>query len=250
MGDFCNFGRSLNSLYFSGFRKEEELTGDLLLTIACLTVRNELCLVVESAGGLQFTMDVMVSASMDLITNDCLTRIFSHAQAEHPENKRLIKEALKLLKALAGNDKLKVDIVQRGGAQLITSILSLHKSNESIAKLALGCISTISLRVQQNGLAFFDAGAAEIIVETMKIHPSSKAVIRNSAWSIRNMVSRCRDKSNLFSLAGAEDCLNGALKDHPSIQQDIKSALRDMGAQVKLTEEWKGKAEKEITKNF
>lgn len=162
----------------------------------------------------------------------------------------MVREGVKLLKALAGNDKLKVDIVQRGGAQLITCLLDLHKSNENMAKLILGCISTITLRVQENGLAFFDSGAAEIIVETMKTHPKSQPVLRNAAWSIRNMVARSRDKCGLFVAAGAEDCLNDAMKEHPTIQQDIKSALRDMGVNVKLTEEWKGAAEKEITKNF
>lgn len=42
------------------FKKEEDLIADLLLTVACLTVRNELCLVVDKAGGLQFALDVMV----------------------------------------------------------------------------------------------------------------------------------------------------------------------------------------------
>lgn len=200
-----------------------------MLTIASLTVRNELCVVVENAGALKFTMELM---------------------REHPDNMKLIREGLKLLKALAGNDKIKVDIVQQGGAPLITSLLGLHKSNEAFAKLSLGCIATIALRVLDNGLAFFNAGAAEVIVETMKIHRANSAVIRNAAWAIRNMVSRCREKCDLFLVAGAEDCLNAALAEHPSIQQDVKSALRDLGAKVKLAEEWKSKAEKEITKNF
>lgn len=157
---------------------------------------------------------------------------------------------MKLLKALAGNDTIKVDIVQQGGAPLITSLLGLYKANEGFAVLALGCMATITLRVMENGLAFFDAGAAEVIIETMKIHPTNKAICRNAAWAIRNMVSRARDKCDLFLVAGAEDCLNAALKDHPSIQQDVKSALRDLGAKVNLAEEWKSKAEKEITKDF
>lgn len=32
-----------------------------MLTIASLTVRNEFCTVVENAGGLKFTMELMVS---------------------------------------------------------------------------------------------------------------------------------------------------------------------------------------------
>lgn len=162
----------------------------------------------------------------------------------------MIREGLKLLKALAGNDKIKVDMVQQGAAPLITSLLNMHKAGEGNAKLALGCISTIALRVNENGLAFFDAGAAEVIVETMKIHAGNMAVVRNASWAIRNMVARNRDRSDLFLIAGAEDCLNAALKEHPSIQQDVKSALRDLGAKVHLAEEWKTTAEKAITKDF
>lgn len=110
----------------------------------------------------------------------------------------MVREGLKLLKALGGNDKVKVNIIQAGGAPLITTLLALHKSNSGIAKLALGCIATLSLRVQENGIAFFDAGAAEVIVETMKIHPQNKEVVRNAAWSIRNMVARSKDKADLF----------------------------------------------------
>lgn len=163
---------------------------------------------------------------------------------------KLIREALKLLKALAGNDTIKVDMVQQGAAPLITSLLSLHRANAGIAKLALGCIATVALRVQENGQAFFDAGAAEVVIETMKIHAADKAIVCNASWAIRNMVSRCRDKCELFLAVGAEDCLNAALKEHPSIQQDVKSALRDIGAKVQLAEEWKAKAEKAITKEF
>lgn len=162
----------------------------------------------------------------------------------------MVREGLKLLKALAGNDTIKVDMVQQGAAPLITSILSLHKTNATIAALALGCISTIALRVMENGLAFFDAGAAEIIVETMKVHATNKTIVRNAAWSIRNMVARNKQKCEMFLSVGAEDCLNAALKEHPSIQQDVKSALRDLGAKVHLAEEWKNVAEKEITKDF
>lgn len=213
----------------SEFNKEQELLGDLLLTIAALTVRNEFCIVVEKAGGLKFTMELL---------------------KEHPDNLKLMREGLKVLKALAGNDTLKVDMVQQGCAPLVTSLLSLHKAHESIAKLALGCISTIALRVEENGLAFFDAGAAEVIIETLKIHAASKVIVQNAAWAIRNMVARARDKCDLFLTVGAEDCLNAALKEHPSVQQDVKSALRDLGAKVTLAEEWKAKAEKAITKDF
>lgn len=83
----------------------------------------------------------------------------------------------------------------------------------------------------------------------MKIHEKNKIVQRNGAWAIRNMVSRSREQCESWLQLGAEDVLNTALQNHPSIEQDAKSALRDLGTKVHLKEEWKGIAEKAITSN-
>jgi armadillo repeat-containing protein 6 len=83
----------------------------------------------------------------------------------------------------------------------------------------------------------------------MKIHEKNKIVQRNAAWAIRNMVSRSREQCETWLQHGAEDVLLAAQKNHPSIEQDIKSALRDLGTKVHLKEEWKGTAEKAITSN-
>uniref|UniRef100_A0A1B0GNM7 Armadillo repeat-containing domain-containing protein n=1 Tax=Phlebotomus papatasi TaxID=29031 RepID=A0A1B0GNM7_PHLPP len=186
------------------FKGDRDVVSDLLLTIATLTVRNEYCLVVEDAGGLKFTLIAM---------------------AEHSDCLKLLREGLKFLKALAGNDSVKVKIIQQGAAPLITSLLNTHRNNESLVRHALAAIAMLTLRVKENSQAFFDAGAAEVIVECMKIHEKSKFVQRSGAHSIRNMVSQ-----------------------HPNIAYDVKSALRDLGVSVHLNEEWTGKAEKAIAK--
>ncbi|XP_059616300.1 armadillo repeat-containing protein 6 homolog [Phlebotomus argentipes] len=209
------------------FKGDRDVVSDLLLTIATLTVRNEYCLLVEDAGGLKFTLSAM---------------------GEHSESLKLLREGLKLLKALAGNDAVKVKIIQQGAAPLITSLLSTHQANESLVRYALAAIAMLTLRVKENSQAFFDAGAAEVIVGCMKVHEKSKFVQRSGAHSIRNMVSRSRDQCNAFISQGAEDVLNLALKEHPSITYDVKSALRDLGVTVQLNEEWTGTAEKNITK--
>jgi len=60
------------------------------------------------------------------------------------------------------------------------------------------------------------------------------------------MVSRSRDQCDTWLSFGLEDLLNTAMIEHPSIQQDVKSALRDLGCKVELKEEWTGVAEKKI----
>uniref|UniRef100_A0A1Q3F454 Armadillo repeat-containing protein 6 n=1 Tax=Culex tarsalis TaxID=7177 RepID=A0A1Q3F454_CULTA len=207
------------------FKSNQDLISDLLLTIASLTVRNEFCQVVEEAGGLKFIMDAMV---------------------EFADSIKLLREACKLLKALAGNDTVKIHIIQQGAAPLLESSLNRHKDNETFARHALACVTTLALREKDNAQALFDTGIPETIVQTMKIHAANKVIQRNGAWAIRNMVSRSREQCDTFLSHGAEDVLNQALTDHPSIAHDIKSALRDLGCKVHLNEEWKAHSDYQI----
>uniref|UniRef100_A0A336LQR2 CSON009516 protein n=1 Tax=Culicoides sonorensis TaxID=179676 RepID=A0A336LQR2_CULSO len=210
----------------SKMKNEEAIVSDLLLTIGALTVRNEFCETVEKANGLKYVMDAMI---------------------QFPESVKVVREALKLLKVLAGNDKVKVQIVESGAVTVIASALSRFKSNETVARAALICISTLALRVKANADAIFETGIPETIVETMKIHPGDKIVQRNGAWAIRNMVSRSRNQCETWASFGVEDVLNAAMTAHPSIQGDVKAALRDLGLKVHLNEEWKGKSEYQIS---
>ncbi|KAL1392845.1 hypothetical protein pipiens_000360, partial [Culex pipiens pipiens] len=207
------------------FNSNQDLISDLFLTIASLTVRNEFCQVVEEAGGLKFIMDAMV---------------------EFPDSIKLLREACKLLKALAGNDTVKLHIIQQGAAPLLESCLNRHKDNETFARHALACVTALALREKNNAQALFETGIAETIVQTMKIHAASKVIQRNGAWAIRNMVSRSREQCDTFLSHGAEDVLNAALTDHPSIAHDVKSALRDLGCKVHLNEEWKAHSDIQI----
>lgn len=207
------------------FKGNQDVISDIFLTIAALTVRNEFCLIVEEAGGIKQILDAMV---------------------EFQDSSKIIRESFKLLKALAGNDTVKYQIIQNGASPLIESSLNRFKADETIAKHGLICVSTLALRVKDNSTKLFESGIAETIVETMKIHENNKLIQRNGAWAIRNMVSRSKEQCENWVSLGAEDVLNGALQQHPSIAQDVKSALRDLGVKVKLLEEWKGTAEKVI----
>ncbi|KAL7737274.1 hypothetical protein ACLKA6_012897 [Drosophila palustris] len=198
---------------------------DLLLTIGTLAVRQELCTVIDDAGGLTVIFSIM---------------------KDHLTEERLNREALKLLRALAGHDAVKSHIVQQGVAPIIKDILETHQSNENIVSAALACITTLTLRVKEHSTAFFETGIAEVMVEALRTHPKHKYVQRNGAWAIRNMVSRSREQCDTWLSFGAEDLLNAAMTEHPLVAQDIKAALRDLGCKVQLREEWTGTAEKKI----
>lgn len=72
---------------------------------------------------------------------------------------------------------------------------------------------------------------------------------RNGAWAIRNMVSRSRDQCPTFLSHGAEEALREAMDIYPDILQDVKAALRDLGCNVALKEEWTGTQKIKIANN-
>lgn len=210
------------------FKSNQDLLAELMLTIASLTVRNEFCQTIAEAGGLTLIMDAMV---------------------EFQDSPKVVRESFKLLKALAGNDTVKTEIIKRGAAPIIESSFNRHKADETIAKSGLVCVSTLALRLKDNATALFETGIAETVIETLKIHEKDKVVQRNGAWAIRNMVSRSREQCDSWLSLGVEEVLQNARMNHPSVDQDAKAALRDLGAKVHLTEEWKGLAEKPITQD-
>ena len=60
-----------------------------------------------------------------------------------------------------------------------------------------------------------------------------------AANAIRNVVSRCRELGADFLAADAEALLRAALATHPKAKESTRAALRDLGLDVKLTdEEW------------
>lgn len=206
--------------------EDPNVLADLLLTIGTLAVRQELCTLIDEAGGLKMIFDIM-SANL--------------------KQERLNREALKLLRAMAGHDTVKAHIVQQGVAPILKELLDMHQDNENVIAAALACISTLTLRVKEHSATLFETGIAEVMVEALRRHPKHKIVQRNGAWAIRNMVSRSRNQCETWLSFGVEDLLNEAMKEHPSVAQDVKAALRDLGCEVHLREEWTGKAEKKIS---
>ncbi|KAF7989617.1 hypothetical protein HCN44_008291 [Aphidius gifuensis] len=209
------------TLLLSKFKDNEKVVGDLMLTLATLIVRNEFCQEVEDAGGLTFILDVIIN---------------------HPDTERLNWQALKLLKALAGNDNVKAHIITSGSAPLIISTLSRFKTSENVVAAGLACISALTLRSSSNSGVFYDCGAPGIIVDALKHYPKSQNVIKQGSWAIRNMTVRNKTESLEFITHGIESIFQDAIANHGSaLEQDVKAAMRDLGLKVNLKEQWTGK---------
>ncbi|XP_049881038.1 armadillo repeat-containing protein 6 homolog [Pectinophora gossypiella] len=196
------------------------LVSELMLTMATLLVRNELCKMVA----------------------DCGVDILFTVLADNYDNVAVATQANKLITALAGNDDVKRDLVRSGIVPVIISILTRHSNNASASAYCLKCIAALTLREPAHSQLFLENGVPEAIVECMKQHPDNATVQKNACWAIRNMVARCRTHNAVFHELGIQALLNSAYdKFSADFGFDIKSALRDLDCDVKLDEQWTGK---------
>ena len=76
-----------------------------LSCLSSLTVRNEYCQAVVDDGGLKCMLDLLVNPD---------------------QNKNVVKEALRLIKTLAGNDNVKKDIQNSQGISIIINAMTKH----------------------------------------------------------------------------------------------------------------------------
>ncbi|KAJ0171700.1 hypothetical protein K1T71_012463 [Dendrolimus kikuchii] len=196
------------------------LVSELMLTIASLLVRHELCKMVSECG-LEMLFIIL---------------------ADNYDNVGVIQQADKLITALAGHDDVKRDLVKSGIVPVIIASLSRHSNNATATALTLKCIAALSLREPGHSRQFLENGAPEAIVDCMKIHPDNASVQKNACWAIRNMVARCCEFNPKFHELGVESILNSAYdKFNAEFGFDIKSALRDLQCDVKFDEQWTGK---------
>lgn len=193
---------------------------DIMLTISSLIVRTEFCKKVEDAGGL---------------------KVIKGAMIDFEDKEKIMKQCLKLLKALAGNDECKNHIVRDGLVPLIIKGITKNIGSPQNCINGLACIAAITLRSPENSKVFFEANAPDIIIEVMKKYPDNMNIQKNGSWAIRNMVSRSRYQTKKFLDLGSEELLKKALKQFKQCEFDIKAALRDLGCEVELKEEWTGK---------
>ncbi|KAL1513146.1 hypothetical protein ABEB36_002601 [Hypothenemus hampei] len=204
----------------SKFKSEEQINIDILLTLTALMVRSEFCKKVDDAGGLELLKSVMET--------------FANSD-------KIIKNSFKLIKALAGNDECKAHMFTKGFASVMAnSLLSSMKSAPAVTA-GLAAVAAVTLRNPENANALYQANIADIIVDAMKYYSKEKSVQKAASWAIRNMVSRNKHQSAKFLELGVEELLMEDLKKFKDIEYDVKAALRDLGCNVTLKEEWTGK---------
>jgi hypothetical protein len=74
------------------------------------------------------------------------------------------------VKALSGNDEVKVAVVTKGGMELILAAMTKHQANATVAELGCGNIGKIVLRNPTHCARVIDCQGHQVILQAMKIH--------------------------------------------------------------------------------
>ncbi|KAL5004038.1 hypothetical protein ScPMuIL_017494 [Solemya velum] len=192
---------------------------ELFSTMSCLVVRNEFCQAVMEMKGLEFILKCL-----DL----------------NMHSKGLVHQILGLLKALEGNDEVKVAVVKNNGVELIVAAMAKHQANPLICKTGCSALATVALRNPAHCKRIFENYGHQVVLQAMQIHKTDKAVQQQGCMAVRNMVARCQEFCPALLELGAESLINDARRAHKECEDDAKAALRDLGCQVELKELWTG----------
>lgn len=194
-------------------------SGEILVTLGRLAVRNEFC---------KELVDIGVVREMQQVLQKNM-----HAQS-------LVRNILVLMKAVAGNDEVKAEVVKSGGVFLVVEAMNRHLQHPSTQEAGCATLAALALRCPSHCPIIVEAGGAVSLVRAMERHPNSIAVQTQACMAVRNLVSRCRDLCPTFLELGVEPLIQSARAAHKAIEDEAKAALRDLGCQVELRELWTG----------
>lgn len=90
-----------------------------------------------------------------------------------------------MVKALAGSDRVKVEVVRAGGAEIVVDAVRRHQRSAAVCEAGCAAIAALVLRFPAHCDAVIDAGGPEVICTTLELHKSSAAV------QVRNMYIIC-----------------------------------------------------------
>lgn len=197
-----------------------EVNIELMMTLSSLAVRNEFCQEIVDEGGLDFVIKTVT---------------------DNIQNQRVVLRGLSLMKTIAGNDKVKGDIVKAGGAELVLMAMAKHQTNPQVCDAGCACLAALALRSPPNCEVIVNGGGANSIVTAMKIHKDFVTVQKSACRAIRNLVSRTHQYRTNFLECGVETLIGEVRQRHRmQVEDDAKAALRDLGCKVELQELWTG----------
>lgn len=197
------------------------VAGEALATLSCACVRAEYCQQASDAGALQTINSIL---------------------AGFPDSAVLSKQGVALVATLAGDDKVKAKVMEAGTAPLLAAAMDRHQLHPGVCSACCSAVSMLSLRHPQHAAELIECGAAAGVLQAMKQHPKEKQLQKMGCLAVRNMSSRSPTAAAQLRELGAEQLVLTAVQAHgPAVADLAKSALRDIGAEVTLEEQWRGK---------
>lgn len=88
----------------------------------------------------------------------------------------MVHQILGLLKALEGNDEVKVAVVKNNGVELIVAAMAKHQANPLICKTGCSALATVALRNPAHCKRIFENYGHQVVLQAMQIHKTDKAV--------------------------------------------------------------------------
>ncbi|KAJ3594885.1 hypothetical protein NHX12_004190 [Muraenolepis orangiensis] len=193
---------------------------ELCATLARLAVRNEFCQEICDLGGLKFMMTLL---------------------ADSFESQELVRQVFSAIRAIAGNDDVKDNVVNAGGVPLIVIAMNRHMGNPYACEQGCACLSVLALRKISHCKVIMENGGTLAAVQAMKTHPGVVNVQRQACMLLRNLVSRMDTFCQPILELGVEPLIAQALQTHEDLGDVGRAALRDLGCKVELKELWTGK---------
>uniref|UniRef100_A0A6A7FR70 Armadillo repeat-containing protein 6-like n=2 Tax=Hirondellea gigas TaxID=1518452 RepID=A0A6A7FR70_9CRUS len=196
------------------------VAGEALSTLSSVCVRAEYCRQATDLGAL----DVINSILLNFLDSAVLT-----------------KQSMALIATLAGDDNVKYQVMKSATPFLITKAFDKHQLNVGVCGACCTAISMLVLRQPKNGAAMLECGAAASMLQAMKQHPKQKQLQKMGCLGVRNICCRSSENAALLRELQADDVVLTALKTHGADIKDMANgALRDLGVDVTLVEQWHG----------
>lgn len=87
-----------------------------------------------------------------------------------------MRQALAVLKSLAGSDDVKAEIAKLDGVELVVTAMNKYLNNAQIAEAACRVLTSITLRNTDNCHRVVQCQGHEQIIQVMKLHPQDVGV--------------------------------------------------------------------------
>ena len=109
--------------------------------------------------------------------NDGALRCILDLLVEPEQSKDVIRDSLKLVKTLAGNDNVKRDVAESNGIPIVVKAMAAHIGSKAIAKWGCDALTAVCLRSPENSKQIMEAGGAVLITSVLRTHIDNASIV-------------------------------------------------------------------------